>query len=203
MKYIFYWTCVALISLAILQFVSGCASIPATPPVVAPPAVVEKPFASWPNQEWAKEALATVRREGLDKLPLSDAKAFCPNGMSERNWVHLMASMVRYESNFKPNTTYKESFKSSSSGDYVISTGLFQISISSTRGGYGCVWSGQEDLKNPIKNIACSGKVLKKLVAQDGRMAGSVGGKWKGAARYWSVLRVDAKTKAHVKQWCE
>jgi len=187
------WVFWALFIATILLF-AGCAA-----PIIVP----AKTFDSWPNQEWANEALATVRREGLDKLPVSDAKEFCPNGMSERNWVHLMASIVKFESNFKPNTTFKENFKSSASGDYVISTGLFQISLSSTRNGYKCVWSGQEDLKDPIKNIACSGKVLKKLVAQDGRIAGNVGGKWKAGARYWSVLRVDSKTKAHVKKWCE
>lgn len=184
----------------LLLLLAACTTAPTTPVAVVEQA---KPYASWPNQEWAKEAEATVIREGLDKLSPSDSKEFCPNGMSRRNWVHLMASMVKYESNFKPATVYKEAFKSSSSGDYVLSTGLFQISISSTRGGYGCVWSGQEELKDPFKNIACSGKVLKKLIAQDGRIAGRVDGKWKGAARYWSVLRVDSKTKTHIKQWCE
>lgn len=179
----------------------GACELPKDPGV---PPVVEKPYASWPNQEWAKHAEKKVSETGLDKLVLADAKLFCPNGMSTRNWVHLMGAMVKYESGFKPELEYKESFRNSK-GEYVISTGLFQVSYESSRG-YGFSGITTQDLKNPLKNIDVAVAILKKLTGQNGVIANHSGTSWKGGSRYWSVLRPNGKlpsVKATLKPWCE
>jgi len=156
-----------------------------------------KPYASWPNQAWAEHAERQVVELGLNQLTLSDAKDFCPNGLTTRNWVHLFAAMIKYESNFNPKSEYKESFGP-------ISTGLFQVSLSSSQQArYSCGFKVQSDIHDPLRNITCGAKIIKALSLEDGRLAGKVSGKWKGAARYFSVLRVDTKSKKWLKQWCE
>jgi hypothetical protein len=161
-------------------------------------------YASWPDQAWAKHAEKCVREIGLDKLSPKDAKDFFPSGATTRNWVHLLGAMCKHESGYKPATTYKENFKSSASGDFVISTGLFQVSYGSLRG-YG-IQTTTEKLKEPLHNIECAVKVLHKLVKENVSIAGRVNGKWQGGARYWAVLRtpkVDTQTKITLKRWAE
>jgi hypothetical protein len=190
---------------------------------VAPP----EPFLSWPNQQWADEALAVVRAEGLAAVHVKDAKDFCPNGLTERNWVHLLAAMVKYESGFKPDTSYKECSKSKgtygSSGKWfdahkaycipgdprdegvAISRGLIQISIRSGNA-YGCGLESPQELHDSATNLACAGKILKRWTAQDGVVAGGASGAWRGGARYWSVLRSTgrlADVKRTLKPFCE
>lgn len=166
-------------------YLFGCASeIPTAP--VAPPSA---PYASWPNQEWAKAAEAAVIAEGLDKIAITDGRSFCPNGMHMRNWVHLLGAVARYESNFKPDLQYTEAFKGSD-GKNVISRGLFQISFSSTQQArYGCKWSKQTDLHDPIRNIQCSAKVARALVTENKQVTNHTGTAYRGMARYWSVMR--------------
>ncbi len=198
----------------LLLILAACST---TPPAVTP-VVVDAPFASWPNQEWAKEALATVRREGLADLDLADEKLFCPNGLTERNWVHLMAAMVHYESSFNPKSVYRESFG-------VDSSGLFQMTKKTDNPNYGCDFIDEKDVQDPIKNIRCAGKALRKLTMRDGIVTVHSNGPnnsapvYKAASRYWSVLRPNRKwtdpngkprstgklteIKAKLKAWCE
>jgi len=183
--------------IAIILLFAGCAA-----PIIVP----AKTFDSWPNQEWAKVALEAVRAEKLTSIPITDGKLFCPKGLTERNWVHLMAGIVTYESNFKPNTTYREAFKSSN-GQYVLSSGLFQISISSTQQArYGCKWSSQAELLDPVKNIQCSAKVIRALVTENKAVTNHAGTAYKGTARYFSTMRPSGKLsqiKSKLKAWCE
>jgi len=194
--------------IATLCAASGIASparAPARVPAPVPAPVVKKDFKSWPNQAWATHAENEVMAQGLDKLNPSDAKEFCPNGMSTRNWVHLMGAMVNYESGFKPTTVYQENF-TGRDGKFILSIGLFQVSLSSSNGGYGCGFKDNEDIKNPEKNISCGVKILKKLISQNGRIAGKVNGSWQGGARYFAVLRtpkVNEKSIPYLRKWCE
>jgi hypothetical protein len=154
----------------------------------------------FPKKEWTSFALAAVQDAGLEFLNPTDAKSFCPNGMSAHNWVHLLAAMAKYESGFNPNQEYKESF--TNGGAPIISTGLLQISLASGNG-YGCGFSSTNDIKDPQKNLKCGTKILKKWVSSDGVISSS---KNKGGARYWSVLRSTGKlssVKATLKPWCE
>lgn len=175
----------------LIMFLAGCATIPA----IVPP----KPYASWPNQEWAKAAEAAVIREGLDKLAPADAKLFCANGLTVRNWVHFMAAVVHYESSFNPKSVYHESFG-------VDSSGLFQLTKKTDNPNYGCTFIDERDVQDPIKNIDCAAKIFKKLIARDGVVTNHTGTSWKASARYWSVLRTTGKlssVKAKLKTWCE
>ena len=165
-----------------------------------------KPYASWPNQEWAQAAEKAVIATGLDKAKLADEKLFCPNGLTTRNLVHLMAAIVSYESGFKPETQYRESFKGSD-GKNVISRGLFQISFSSTQQArYGCKWDKESDLHDPIRNAQCGVQVVAALAKENGVMTNHSGTSYKGAARYFSVMRPSGKLsqiKNKLKVWCE
>jgi hypothetical protein len=44
-------------------------------------------------------------------------------------------------------------------------------------------------LEDPLVNLRCGVKIMSTLVAKDGVVASSNGGKHRGGARYWSVLR--------------
>lgn len=156
---------------------------------------------NFPVKEWNDYALKEVQASKLLSINPVDAKEFCPNGMSANNWVNLLAAIVKYESNFKPSTTYKENFKNSR-GEWVISTGLFQLSYESARG-YGFSTT-TEGLKDPYLNIKIAVKILEKWVVQDKRIAS--GSPYKGGSRYWSTLRPTGKlssVKATLKPWCE
>ena len=183
----------------ILLLATSCASMP----VENMPN--EDAFKSWANQSWAYHAEREVLVQGLNLLKPSDASEFCPNGMSTKNWVHLLGSIVKHESDFNPRAMFREEFKDRF-GNFVWSIGLFQVSIESANGGYQCGFIDNEDIKNPEKNITCGVKILKKLITQNGRIAGRVDDKWQGAARYFAVLRapkINEKTIPYLRKWCE
>lgn len=182
---------------------SGFASRKPKAPKTEPVPIVEpvKEFkTAFPQQAWAEHALKLVEKSKLPQTKVKDP--FCPE-MNNRNWVHLLAAMTRYESNFKPTLTYQEKFKNSK-GEFVISTGLLQLSYESSRG-YGFPGITTEQLKDPFKNLEVGVAILSKLVAQDGVIT-SDKAPWKGGARYWSVLRSTGKVKdvrAFLQPWCE
>jgi hypothetical protein len=149
----------------------------------------------FPNKEWVDYLWKL-----LDNMPrASDEFALCgPSGLTRQNWVHLFAAMAKHESNFRPTLEFKENFKNSR-GEWVISTGLFQLSYESARG-YGFTGITTEQLKNPYKNIEVAVKIMRTLVAKDGVV--SSGPIWRGAARYWSVLR-SGKAQATLKTLCK
>lgn len=140
----------------------------------------------FPNPAWADHALKLVK---ASRLPSSRASDVWFKNTPE-NWVYLLAAMAKYESSYKPETTYKENFKNDK-GEYVISTGLFQLSYESV-GGYGYKVT-TEQLKDPFLNIEIAIKILEKWVVSDGYIAGNGQSPYKGGARYWSVLRASGK----------
>jgi hypothetical protein len=196
----------------ILLLLTACASqyqIPKLPPVETAPQVQEPvqntTFDSWPNQTWAFHAEREVIAQGLDTLKVADASEFCPNGMTTKNWVHFLAAMIKHESDFDPRLVWREEFRDRF-GNYVLSIGLFQVSIESSNGGYQCGFFDNEDIKNPEKNITCGVKILKKLIGQNGRIAGKVNGAWQGGARYFAVLRepkLSQQTIPYLRKWCD
>lgn len=172
-----------------------------------------KPFESiWPDKAWQSYVLESVANMPHAK----DEKEFCPQGLTQRNWVHLLGAIVKYESNFRPAYEYKEAFKNTCCNEYVISTGLFQVSYESS-------WAVRpktkhEELKNPYVNINIAVDLIKRYVARDGVLANHSGENWRGASRYWSVMRPKHKRtingkeiwlgklpeiKADLKKWCE
>ena len=169
----------------------GCQT-PVTPPT---------PFKSaFPNKAWQEYAYSKL--VGMPEV--SDGKEFCPKGMNRRNWVHLLAAIAFYESSYNPNAEYKEKFKNSR-GEYIISTGLFQISYEQSRHrDYGNPNVTTEQLKDPFTNIDIAVKIIKRIVSDE--VTNHTGSNWKGAARAWSVMRPTGKlaqVKQRMKPWCE
>lgn len=151
----------------------------------------------FPEKAWAEKVWELT----ADMPKVSDEKEFCPQGLTHQNWVHLFASIAKNESNFRPTLEFREGFKNGR-GEWVISTGLFQVSYESSRG-YGFPGITTQDLKDPIKNIEVAVAIIKRLAGQDGRLAGKrPNGTWAGGARYFSVLR-NNKVKDTVKPLCE
>lgn len=148
----------------------------------------------FPNKEWEAHALRTVQASKLVKTKVSDA--WFVN--KAENWVHLLAAMCYFESGFKPEKTYRESFKNSK-GEIVISTGLFQLSYESVRG-YGFKTATTESLKNPFENITIAVKILENWVVKHGTIAGTGEKPYKGGAMYWAVLRMP-KLKETIKHY--
>lgn len=135
-----------------------------------------------------------------------DEKEFCPQGLSQRNWVHLFAAMAKYESDFNPKLTYLEKFENSR-GERILSTGLLQISYEQARhSDYGYPTVTTEQLKDPKTNLDIGVKIMRRLIKRDGVVSGYANKKWIGGAAAWSVLRTTGKlsaVKAYMKNWCE
>lgn len=181
-----------------LCFLVGCISIPERPDIDRP---VESLF---PEQEWTDFVHEQVMKHELHKVDVSDGEQWCPNGMSVNNWVKLVSAMSYRESGHRPELEYRENFKNSR-GEWVISTGLMQISLESARQrAYQCrdFLHTQSDLHDPIKNLRCSMNILSYWVKKDKR----VGGYKLGAGKYWSVMRNSEsikKTKKVLQPVCE
>lgn len=148
--------------------------------------------------EWTKKLAVEILK--YDWPMPKDARKFNIKRMSTDELVKVFIAMARYESNFDPEREYKESFKDSS-GKPVVSTGLFQLSVESLRG-YG-IETNQRLLKDPLKNIEYAVKVFHWWVVRDrviARKRYCFFGTWRGAGRYWSVLRGErAYTKRALK----
>lgn len=165
--------------------------------------------ADWSNDEWTKITLEAIEKLGPDLLAaesLSDADfyGYHPKSLDEKKqfWLMLLSSMARFESSFKPEAQHKENFKDST-GEFVISRGLFQLSFESVKG-YGVRLSKPEDLHDPKTNIEAAVVILNRWVGRDRAIGYGQGTSTFGGARYWSVLRessdkrsqIAAKTKA-------
>ena len=101
----------------------------------------------------------------------------------------LLSIVARPESNFKPETTFTESF-ADSKGKKVVSRGLLQISIeSANQKKYGCGIQKAEDLHDPAVNLTCGVKILDAWVQTDGVIASYGQHPPRGGGRYWSTLR--------------
>ena len=187
--------------LLLFLFLAGCA----TTELVEKP--VENYKAVWRNEEWSQHVAATLETEGADMLKVDpkDEVRWCP-GLSKMSlkdrkkfYVYLVSAMAKYESSFKPETKYTESF-TDSSGRKVISRGLLQISLESSKG-YGCGFTTGEEMHDPKKNLACGVKILNRWIGRDKYIgsAGVDGIKNAGGARYWSVLRTSSGSQSKIK----
>lgn len=183
--------------LILALLLTSCATAPVTKQPEAPKVKLNK---SWPNTDWQSYAY-----EKAKELPrTTDEKEFCPQGLTQANWTHLLAAMAYYESGYSPAKTYREKFKNGR-GEYVISVGLFQTSYESSRG-YGYPGITTEDLKAPFLNIDVAVSILKKLTLRDGVVANHSGQPWLGGQKYWSVLRTTGKLaqiKARMRKHCQ
>jgi len=170
-------------------------------PTPTPPASTPEPTTTpieykgkWNNPDYDQFLITAIKERGPNLLTTkpSDYEDFIKDWpTTEANllnfWFKVIVEMAYYESGWKTTTQYKENFKDQK-GNYIISRGLLQLSIESSRG-YKCPFSTEQDIHNPKLNLECGVMILNKWVGQDVRIAGKVDGGWKGGARYWSVLR--------------
>lgn len=158
------------------------------------------------GKQWTEIVVTGIDKYAPDLLTASptDANTFCPQfhnlsaGEKRYFWTYLLSAMTKFESSFNPQSSYKENFKDSS-GSNVVSRGLMQLSYESAKA-YGCPLKNAKDLHNPAVNLECSLRVLGRWVQRDQRIAGNVGGGWKGGARYWAVLRSGKKSYQNIIQ---
>ena len=143
----------------------------------------------------------------MAKANPADASFYCPKfgGINEAEkkqfWLTFFGAMSYRESGYKPETKYTESFKDST-GKFVVSRGLFQISPeSANQRAYGCgVKADGSDLHDPEKNITCAVKIFGHWFVKDGYIGQSVNGSHLGGARYWSVLRNASSSQAYIQK---
>lgn len=177
-------------------------AIPVQKPTPLPTQVVGGPVkADWDGNpkaaQWTDFLLKALKTHGKDLLAMkniADSKTWCPSfsSLTEdqklRFFVMLISSMCRYESGFKPETTYKEDFNDAG-GENVISRGLLQVSVESSnsylkKAGLPSVTAA--DLHDAYTNLMVGVVILNRWIPQDGVIAS---GDNKGGGRYWSVLR--------------
>lgn len=152
------------------------------------------------GKEWTAHVMNTLDHLGKDLLSVSpsDAKTFCPSysrltySQKKQYWTFMLSAMARFESNFNPETSFRESFRDGS-GKRVVSRGLLQISMVSGND-YGCGFRAEKDVHDPYQNLSCGIRILNRWMVYDKRIAGKVSDIWRGGARYWSVLREGNKT---------
>lgn len=137
-------------------------------------------------------AALNANAKALLQFQPKDANEWCMSKYPSKLafYLKLIASMAKYESGYKPDTSYTENFKDNR-GNFVISTGLLQVSSESCAG-YGMPYLQNAVLKKPENNLECTARILNKWIPRDGVISqtGNL-----GAGRYWSVMRVGSTHK--------
>lgn len=157
-------------------------------------------------KNWSKMAKALVLENGrfFVENPPTDIKEYCPKYEEKSDeeraefWVHLMASIAKYETNFQPGRVNDES--AFGNGLEVVSRGLLQISHRSVQSekirGNGCLVENKMDLHKPEHSIRCGLALFKTLTSGTGENCISCKYKeeekkdrFAGIAFYWATLR--------------
>ena len=140
-----------------------------------------------PNLNWSSYALSLIQKSRLPQTNPIDAGSYFVGGkVTAEGWLLIIGGMIECESSFNPNTTYQE--PGGTKGPGTLSVGLLQMSKEdpeAKRKGY-----GDQDLKDPLKNLEVGIGRLESLVLRDNCItcwSGPTG--WRGASAYWSVLR--------------
>ena len=171
-------------------------------PVVLPPATLWGGNAA--AAQWTQDALTALDELGINLIRSvpTDITTYCPNYRAldyrERRgfWVALMSALAEYESNYRPETLYKERFNDAH-GSPVISRGMLQISIESANS-YGCGITHPSQLHDVRTNLRCGVRILNRWVGErDNVISAKHGAQWRGAARYWSPFR-DAEKRTGI-----
>jgi hypothetical protein len=193
--------------LVAILFLTGCGSIQVEKPKEPELKQVKN---IWPNKsmdEAAKDAISLYGQSLLTSKP-ADIDSWCLDFSKVDKvgfYSAMLSHMSKYESNFKTELQYKEKF-TDDSGKNVISRGLLQVSFESCLKGYKVQLKTGEELHDPVKNLECSVKILNRLVPENNLVSAKVDGKYKGAARYWAVMRPESKLsliKSGVMEGCK
>jgi len=204
-------------SLALLTLTACASGTVGTGGVSSAPIFGSAPSAAWDTQpagrQWTAVALAAIDRLApqLSSVTPTDIDAFCPGyrNASPANrrafYVSLLAEIAKYESNFDPTVRFTETAVDSR-GQRIVSRGLLQLSQESANG-YGCAIASAEQLHDPTTNLECGVRIVDRWLTRDQVVAGYASGAWRGASRYWSVLRdreklADIQTALNAKPYC-
>lgn len=152
---------------------------------------------SWPSENLRQASVKAIKDHGgalLNFSPKDRAEWCWKSGESAVSFYNrLFSSIAKFESNYKADTVYKESFKDRF-GKNVLSVGIMQNSQESCRSVYG--WpSTTESLKNPYNNLVCSVKIAARWIPSHGVIAQEPK---KGLSIYYSTMRASGK-RASVK----
>lgn len=194
-----------ILAAILVLILASCAQLPTKPkpdsekPVSGIPEKTNLPWAGKhaDADKWTEKLKQEIIRRRLVDIMPTDVATFCP-GYARADeqgklvaWMHLFTIMAKYESSYNPKTFYMEP---PPLGYHSI--GLFQLSYEDQPNYPECALSKKEkNLEDGVTNIKCAVTIFSKLVTKDNRIAGKVGGGWKGGARYWSVLRYENKGK--------
>lgn len=188
---------------AVLCLLTACTTAPVTPPTPVPSVPAVEPIKDQPlikyqadwdkvHPEWTPILVQALKDHG-ESLLKGHREGECGDRIAF--YVMFLSSLARYESNFKPETTYTENFRDNQ-GNLIVSRGPLQLSKESANG-YGCKITDEKQLHDVKTNLTCSVRILNKWVDKDEAISGkSDSGKWLGCARYWSPCRKADKLKA-------
>jgi Transglycosylase SLT domain len=158
------------------------------------------------GSEWTKETVQSLKNYGQSLLQFvpPDIGNYCPRYAHFDEWgrinfwVMLISAVAAAESAFDPTSSYKENMIDRN-GHFVISRGLLQISLESSKL-YDCQMTTEEDLNDAARNIECGVKIMNRLVSADGVLSSIKNTKWAGAAKYWSTLRTTNHSSATIRK---
>lgn len=174
---------------------------------------------------WTIHARTAIRRYGSNLMRgAADVASFCPsfgelNTVNKENfWIQLIASIVRYESNYKPDARYVETTmgKDPVTGQQVVSEGLLQLSYQDEPNYRNKIPSGtcdfdyqsdrdypNRDLRrtilNPKINLTCGVAILDYQIRRYEKIAISSGAYWaviKTTSRYNRLSQIRQMTKS-------
>jgi Transglycosylase SLT domain len=150
---------------------------------------------SWDNDPirlaWSSELLTAITRSKSD-LERGEPESFIDGytklepDLQLKFWAEFVIGIAKFESNWKPDAIFHEPPPLG-----VDSVGLLQLSYSDQKHYHlEPLDPSAKSLEDPLINIRCGVVILTKLISADRTVAGSSnGGLFKGAARYWSVIR--------------
>lgn len=180
--------------LALILLLTGCVTAPIEAPKEESKVEPTPTYSGellpdhWPKAEFRAASVKAIKDHGGALL------TFSPKDKSEWCWKEgetavsfynrLFSAIAKFESNYKADATYKESFKDAK-GNNVISVGLLQNSQESCTAVYKFP-STTQSLKDPYINLACSTKIFARWVPAHGVIAQDPS---KGSAIYYSTMR--------------
>jgi hypothetical protein len=150
--------------------------------------------------EWTGFVVAALKTSTLIQAAPADGATFwkgyavANEAGREQFWLMLISAIAKEESNFDPNCVFEEPPPLDQK-----SIGLMQLST--TDKAYGCNFPDENSVKDPERNLSCAVRILDRLVNRDGRIGGDEAHRRKGAAAYWSTLRVPKPGKRDARSY--
>lgn len=134
------------------------------------------------SRAWTNAALRVIRARMSDLERARDKEDFCPHYSTasrvqrEVCWLRLVGALAKYESSFKPTTSFQEP-----DGNW--SVGLMALSPGECRS----MGRTVEELQDAVGNLTCGINKLAGFIGRHGFINGPKSSR--GAAAYWSTLR--------------